>query len=75
MLDVLDACKISDYVIFVVSTDSTLTDITEHKLRCVLGQGVSNTYVISEVTNNTGISDQCTDLARSPQIQTRNTDR
>jgi len=40
----LDACRVADYVLFVLSAEEEVDEMGEQILRCVEGQGVSNVY-------------------------------
>ena len=46
ILTVLDACKVADYVIFILSSTEEVDEKGEQLLRAVEGQGISNTLTV-----------------------------
>lgn len=44
LLAAMDACKLADYVLFVLSATEEVDDEGEAMLKCIEGQGVSNVY-------------------------------
>ena len=49
LLTTMDACRVSDYVLFVLSADKEVDDFGELMLRSIEGQGIPNVYCAVQV--------------------------
>ena len=49
-LEVLDACKVSDFVIFILSATQEVDALGEKLLRAIEGQGVPNIMTVVQVS-------------------------
>ncbi|KAI9839528.1 MAG: hypothetical protein M1819_002154 [Sarea resinae] len=46
LMAALDACRVADFVVFVLSPEQEVDDLGELMLRCIEGQGVSNALTV-----------------------------
>lgn len=49
LVTALDACRLADYVLFVLSAKQEVDDFGENLIRCIESQGVSNVYTVVQV--------------------------
>lgn len=47
----MDACRIADYVVFVLSPEQEVDQLGETIIRAIEGQGVSNVYTVAQVNS------------------------
>ena len=52
--ETLDACRIADFVVFVLSADQEVDQLGETLLRCIESQGVSNVVTVVQGLEKTG---------------------
>ncbi len=48
LISVLDACRVADFVVIVLSATQEVDQEGEHLLRCIEGQGVSNVLTVAQ---------------------------
>ena len=51
LVPVLDACRLADYVLLVLSAEQEVDEFGEDVIRCIESQGISNVFTAVQVSN------------------------